>query len=159
MNNTIEDVAKGVVHSPGRLHNSAKLSHVGSHPVSVETGCAARHPDSRQRVRRRPPIDEGAVSGSPGDPHLQLHKGSQARPLSVEPDTKKLGGGHHEDISDISRDNAKIIEQEGVALLLGEVGAGRPQVDEDRMSLKVGDVVERCGGGRRRPRCRHRTPS
>jgi hypothetical protein len=76
----------------------------------------------------------------------------------VEPDTKKLGGGHHEDISDISRANTKIIEQEGVALLLGEVGGGRPQVDEDRMSLKVGDVVERRGGGPGRPCRRHRTP-
>ncbi len=77
----------------------------------------------------------------------------------MEPDTKKMGGGHHEDISDISRANAKIIEQEGVALLLGEVGAGRPQVDEDGKPLKLGDVVERCGGGRGRPRRRHRTPS
>jgi hypothetical protein len=73
----------------------------------------------------------------------------------VEPDTKKLGGGHHEDISDINRANAKIIKQEGIALLLGEVGAGRPQVDENCVSLKVGNVVERCGCGRGRPRrCR-----
>ncbi len=157
MDDTIDDVAKGAIHSPGRLDDSAKLGHVGSHPVRVEMGCTARHPDPRQRVRRRPPIDEGAVSGSPGDPHLQFRKGGRAGPLSVEPNTKKLGGGHHEDISDNSRANAKIIEQEGVALLLGEVGAGRPQVDEDRVSLKVGDVVERCGGGRRRPR--RRTPS
>jgi hypothetical protein len=159
VNNTVEDVAKGAVHSPGRLHNPAKLRHVGSHPVGVKMGCAARHPDSRQRVRRRPPVDEGAVSGSPGDPHLQLRKGGQAGPLSVEPDTKKLGGGHHEDISDISRANTKIIKQEGIALFLGEVGAGRPQVDEDRVSLKVGDVVERRGGGCRRPHRRRRTPS
>jgi hypothetical protein len=66
----------------------------------------------------------------------------------MEPDTKKLGGGHHKDISDISRANAKIIKQEGVSLLLGEIGAGHPQVDEDCVSLKVGDVMERCGGGR-----------
>jgi hypothetical protein len=38
VNNTIEDVAKGAVHSPGRLHNSAKLSHVGSHPISSRWG-------------------------------------------------------------------------------------------------------------------------
>jgi hypothetical protein len=148
VDDTIEDVAKGAIHSPGRLDDSAKLGHVGSHPVSVEMGCATRHPDSRQRVRRRPPIDEGAVSGSPRDPHLQFCKSGRAGTLSVESDTKKLGGGHHEDISDISRANTKIIEQEGVALLLGEVGAGRPQVNEDRMSLKVGDVMERRGGGR-----------
>jgi hypothetical protein len=76
----------------------------------------------------------------------------------MEPDTKKLGGGHHEDISDISRANTKVIKQEGVALLLGEVGAGRPQVDEDRMPLKVGDMMERRGGGGRRPRRRQRIP-
>ncbi len=158
VNNTIEDVAKGAIHSPGRLHNSAKLGHMGSHPVGVKMGCAGRHPDSRQRVGRRPPIDKGAISGRPGDPHLQLRKGGQAGPLSMEPDAKKLGGGHHEDISDISRANTKIIQQEGVALLLGEIGAGRPQVDEDRMPLKVGDVMERRGGGGRRPRRRHRSP-
>ncbi len=76
----------------------------------------------------------------------------------MEPDTKKLGGGHHEDISDVSRANTKVDKQEGVALLLGEVGAGRPQVDEDRMPLKVGDVMERRGGGGGRPRRRHCTP-
>jgi hypothetical protein len=67
-------------------------------------------------------------------------------PLIVEPDTKKLGGGHHKDVSDVSRANAKIIKQEGVALLLGETGAGCQQVDEDCVPLKVGDVVEQCGG-------------
>jgi hypothetical protein len=66
----------------------------------------------------------------------------------MEPDTKKLGGGHHEDISDVNRANTKIIKQEGFALLLVEIGAGRLQVDEKRMPLKVGDVVERRGGGR-----------
>jgi hypothetical protein len=126
MDDTIKDVAKGAVQSPGRLHNPAKLGHVGSHPVSVKVRCAAWHPDSRQRVSRRPPIDKGPISGRPGDPHLQLCKGGQAGPLSMEPDTKKLGGGHHEDISDISRVNTKILKQEGVALLLGEIGAGRP---------------------------------
>ncbi len=41
VDNTIEDIAKGAVHSPGRLHNSAKLGHVCSHPVSVKVRCAA----------------------------------------------------------------------------------------------------------------------
>jgi hypothetical protein len=76
----------------------------------------------------------------------------------MEPDTKKLGGGQQEDVSDISRVNTKITKQEGIAFLLGEIGAGRPQVDEDRMPLEVGDVVERHGGGGGRPRRRHRTP-
>jgi hypothetical protein len=41
VNDTIEDIAKGAVHSPGRLHNPAKLGHVGSHPVGVKMRCAA----------------------------------------------------------------------------------------------------------------------
>jgi hypothetical protein len=156
VNDTIKDIAKGVVHPPGRLHHSPKLSHVCSHPVSVEVRRAARHPDPGQRVGQRPPINKGAVSGRPGDAHLQLRKGGQAGPLSMESNTKKLGGGHHEDISNINRVNTEIVEQEGVALLLGEVGAGRPQVDEDRMALKVGNVMERRGGGGGRPsRLRH----
>jgi hypothetical protein len=66
----------------------------------------------------------------------------------MEPDTKKLGGGHHEDVSDISRVNAKILEEKRVPLLRGQVGACRTQADEDSMPMQVGDVVQRGGGGR-----------
>jgi hypothetical protein len=41
MDDTIEDIAKGAIHSPGRLDDSAKLGHVGRHPISVEMGCTA----------------------------------------------------------------------------------------------------------------------
>jgi hypothetical protein len=40
VDDTIEDVAKGAVHSPGRLHNPAKLGHVGCHTVGVKVRCA-----------------------------------------------------------------------------------------------------------------------
>ncbi len=91
VDDTIEHIAKGAVHSSGGLNHPAKLGHVGRHPIGVEVGCAARHPDSRQRVRWQPPINEGALSRSPGDPHLQLGACSRAGPLSMEPNTEKLG--------------------------------------------------------------------
>jgi hypothetical protein len=85
VDDTIEDVAKGAIHSPGRLDDSAKLGHVGSHPVSVEMGCATRHPDSRQRVRRQPPIDEGVVSGSPRDPTCSFARAAEQGPSAWNP--------------------------------------------------------------------------
>jgi hypothetical protein len=44
VDDTIEDVAKGAVHSPGRLHNPAKLGHVGCHSVGVKVRCATLTP-------------------------------------------------------------------------------------------------------------------
>ncbi len=38
-----------------------------------------------------------------------------------------------------------VLEKKPILLLFGQVGAGCPQVDEDSMSLKVGDVVQGVG--------------
>jgi hypothetical protein len=55
---------------------------------------------------------------------LKLSQGGQAGPLGLETNVEKLGGWHHEDISYIGRTDAEITSEEGIALLLGEIGTG-----------------------------------
>ncbi len=61
----------------------------------------------------------------------------------METDVEELGEGSNKHISEISSVNAEAREQEGVASLLREIGAGSMQVDEDSVPLQVGDVVKR----------------
>ncbi len=112
---TIKDVAQGAVHTPGRLDHSAKLHHVGPHTVRCKVGV---QPDiwtwdkesTGDHIYTR-------ISSSPGNTNLQLCHSSQTEP-SMEADAQELGGGHYEDIGDISRANTEIQKKEGIAFLL-----------------------------------------
>jgi hypothetical protein len=143
VDNAIKDVSKGAVHPPGGLNHPPKLGHIGGHPVRVEMGRTAQDTDHGQGVSWRPAVDQGPIGRLPGDSHLELSQGGQARPLSMEANSKKLRRGHHEDIGDISRVNTEVPQEEGIALLLGQVGSGSLQINEDSMSLQIGNVVER----------------
>jgi hypothetical protein len=72
----------------------------------------------------------------------------------MEANTEKLDGGHNEHVNDINRVYTQDMEQEGVAVLLGEACPGSMEVDEHPVPLQIGNMMERSGGGGHWQRCR-----
>ncbi len=147
MDNAIKDIAQRAVHATRRLNDPAILGHVGDQPLNTESLGAPSDAHARQGVGRRPPIDDGAASGRPGDACLELVQGSLAGLGGDEPDAKKLGGRDHEHVGDSGDVHSQVLQEELVTLLLGQVGLNSTQVDKDSKALKIGDMVERGGGG------------
>jgi hypothetical protein len=147
MHHPVEHVAEGAVNAAGRLDDAAVLGHVGDQPIDGQGLGAPRDSHTQEGVRRRPTIDQGAASGRPGDAHLEFVQGSLAGLGGDEANTQKLGGGDHEHISNSGNIHSQILQKELVPVLLSEARPDSTEVDEDGEPLKVGDVVERSGGG------------
>jgi hypothetical protein len=129
------------------LDDAAILGHVGDQPVDGQSLGAPRNPDTREGVGRRPTVDQGSASGRPGDAHLEFIQGGLARLGGDKANTQQLGGGDHEDISNSGNIHSQILQKKLIPVLLGEARPDSTEVDEDGEALKVGDVVERRGGG------------
>jgi hypothetical protein len=159
MDNAVEDITKRAVHTMRRMNDTPILGHVGDQPLNTEGLGTPSNADARQGVGWRPPVDDGAASGRPGDARLELVQGSLAGLGGNEPDTKKLGGGDHEHVSDGGNVHGQVLQEELVTLLLRQIGLDSTQVNEDGKTLKVGDMMERCGGGGGQAVCRRRAPA
>jgi hypothetical protein len=72
----------------------------------------------------------------------------------MEANAEKLDGGHNEHVNDINRVYTQVMEQEGVAVLLGEADPGSLEADEHPVPLQIGNMMERSGGGGHWQRCR-----
>jgi hypothetical protein len=123
------------------LDDTAILGHVGDQPVDRQGLGAPRHPDTRERIGRRPTVDQGAASGRPGNAHLELVQGGLAGLGGNKADTQQLGRGDHEDISNSSDVHGQILQQKLIPVLLGEARPDSTEVDEDSEALKIGDMV------------------
>jgi hypothetical protein len=110
VNHPIEHIAERAVHAAGRLDDTAILSHVGDQPVDGQSLGAPGYPDTRERIGRRPTVDQGAASGRPADAHLELVQGSLAGLGGDEADTQQLGRGDHEDISNSGDVHSQILQ-------------------------------------------------
>ncbi len=130
MDNAIKDITQRSVHATRRLDDTPILGHVGDQPLDAEGLGAPSNADERQRVRRRPPIDDGTASGRPGNSCLELVQGSLAGLGGDEPDAEKLGGGDHEHVGDGGDVHGQVLQEELVALLLRQVRPDCTEVDE-----------------------------
>jgi hypothetical protein len=149
VNNAIKDIAQGAVHATRRLDDTPILGHVGNQPLNVESLSAPSNTHARQGVRRRPAVDDGATSSRPGDACLELVQGSLAGIGGDEPDTKELRRGDHKHIRDGGDVHGEILKEKLITLLLGEIGLNSTQINKNSKALKIGDMMERSGGGGR----------
>jgi hypothetical protein len=159
VDNAVKDVTQRAVHATRRLDDTPILGHVGDQPLNAEGLGAPSNAHARQGVGRRPAVDDGAASGRPGNTCLELVQGSLARLGGDEAEAEELGRGDHEHVRDGGDVHGQVLQEELVALLLGQVGLDCTEIDENGKSLKIGDMVERGGGGGRRAVRRRRAPA
>jgi hypothetical protein len=76
-----------------------------------------------------------------------------------EPDTKELRRGDHEHVRDGGDVHGQVLEEELVALLLRQIGLNSSQINKNGEALKIGDMMERGGGGGRQAVRRSRAPA
>jgi hypothetical protein len=148
MDDAIKYVAKGAVLATAdwtTLPNCAMWSSMRS-VARVQSDMRAQDRESTgDHLYTRNP--SAAVQGTPTCSFARVAR------QSPSVDAQELGGGHHEDIGDISMVNTEILKKEGVALLLGRIWVGCMQVTEDSVALEVSNMMKWGGTCRGRPNC------
>jgi hypothetical protein len=71
VDDAVKDIAKGAVDSSSGLDHSTN---------SVAVGHAARNPDSRQRLRWRPPMNQALSAAAQGTPTCNLARAARQGP-------------------------------------------------------------------------------
>ncbi len=86
---------------------------------------------------RAPTQRPGAANSRPGDTGLEIIQGRLAWLGGYEADLQKLGGRHHEDISNSNDVHSEILEEKLIPLLLRLIGPDRLQVNENSKKMRT----------------------
>jgi hypothetical protein len=142
MVDTIPGRRESPVTATGMPQNAAEGGQVSGDGLNRGPARAAGDPDGEDGLLDGPPVNQAATCSSPRDASLEPFQGGQVEVFLKKLEAKQLGSGDHEDVRHRSGWDPQVLEHEIVPLLPRGGEADGPQVDEDSMSLEVGDVIE-----------------
>jgi hypothetical protein len=147
--NAVAGGRESPVAATGVAKDPAKRGEVLSNGLNRDQAGAAGHTDRQDGLLNGPTIDKAASGGGPRDARLEPLKGDQILVLFEEFEAQQLGSRDHEDVGHSSGRNPQVLKDKIIPLLAGSGKADSTQVNQDRMPLKMGEVIQAVIGRRR----------